>query len=283
MNTRQNRPRTSPRKPGGFTLIELLVVVAIIALLVSILLPALGQARKRARDIKCRTQLRALGIAFNMYGDDCNEQIPLNQWKGYSQDAYSGGMRATDYPWPVLLQPYQGPDRNIHLCPMMPRHLYPDQKLYQDNQIWEYFESTFDNGTYPTSYQMKPDLGSADERFVPPMGSRGGTPFERFFRYDVDGEIPLHINIATELGDTNIYKVIERRNQIKSPARVMLFGDRFTWHERHDGEVRQMVFADGHASQMQYTLGDLSTEYEIRGRLFHTWENREIVPQTAAP
>ena len=104
----------------GFTLIELLVVVAIIALLISILLPSLSQARNRVKDLKCRTQLRNLGIAFTQYTFEENEAIPLNYYRAYPVSGYTTGQRALDYPWPMLLGPYQGPNTNIHVCPLMP-------------------------------------------------------------------------------------------------------------------------------------------------------------------
>ena len=60
----------------GFTLIELLVVIAIIALLIGILLPALGQAQKTARLTTCGNNLRQLGVAMRTYAGDYNQQIP---------------------------------------------------------------------------------------------------------------------------------------------------------------------------------------------------------------
>jgi prepilin-type N-terminal cleavage/methylation domain-containing protein/prepilin-type processing-associated H-X9-DG protein len=64
------------KKRSGFTLIELLVVVAIIALLISILLPSLSRAREQAKLVACSSNLKQLGIGVQMYANDWNGVWP---------------------------------------------------------------------------------------------------------------------------------------------------------------------------------------------------------------
>lgn len=64
--------------PGGFTLIELLVVIAAIALLMAILLPALGRARKQAKAVVCQSRLRQWGTILASYAQDNDGRFPCN-------------------------------------------------------------------------------------------------------------------------------------------------------------------------------------------------------------
>lgn len=80
----------------GFTLIELLVAVAVIALLISIMLPALGRARDTGRVIVCLSQMRTLGTFAGMYSDEYG-QMPRSQ---------HSAMAHRTAPWGYAFYPY---------------------------------------------------------------------------------------------------------------------------------------------------------------------------------
>jgi prepilin-type N-terminal cleavage/methylation domain-containing protein/prepilin-type processing-associated H-X9-DG protein len=67
---------TGPDARGGFTLIELLVVIAIIAILASLLLPAISRAKLKAHNLTCVNQLRQLGLAVRTFAEDNDQHLP---------------------------------------------------------------------------------------------------------------------------------------------------------------------------------------------------------------
>jgi len=87
----------------GFTLIELLVVISIIALLLAILLPALGRAKEQAQKTRCLANLKQIGLAMHLYASDYNYLLPRAELRP-GVAIYTG----IDMRWPILFMPYVG-------------------------------------------------------------------------------------------------------------------------------------------------------------------------------
>lgn len=220
------RSRTAPRGnpcAAAFTLVELLVVVAIVTLLVSILLPALGTARERARRVQCASNLRQIGAAWLMYLDqEANGVFPL-WWRnlhwfyGGKVEAYAGGNTLNPRP----LNRYLGADPSgnltaaIFLCPSDHGVEAPASADAAGKRTYDYFGN---------SYPVNGTLLSLPNTRVPPVRLAA---------------IRLPLQMVILAGDHQSYW---------SPTSL---GLKALWHDR-EGLSMNLVFLDAHAEFIRF-------------------------------
>ena len=116
------------RRAGGFTLIELLVVIAIIAILAALLLPALARAKETARRAACKSNLRQLGLAVQIYGNDNDNKLPDFRYLPYAipngpgQPGTPPGHWCWDLPqrWTDTLNNATTMNQDVFFCPSNP-------------------------------------------------------------------------------------------------------------------------------------------------------------------
>ncbi len=202
------------RQVRAFSLIELLVVLAIIALLTGLLLPVLSAARDHARQLKCLTQLRSVGLMQSLYAQDhagwFTPTGPTQQFggNGSAPDGVGKG-------WIELLVPYN--DANtllVYNCPQLPE---PTWVSYFLTSRWVAGVRTVravrqSDMTHASSWLMAGDC-TRQESYAAPLGLG-------FVNYDdVDKD---------DAGDNSF--------RFDEPNRIALHGD-----------INNAVFGDGHA------------------------------------
>jgi prepilin-type N-terminal cleavage/methylation domain-containing protein/prepilin-type processing-associated H-X9-DG protein len=113
LGRRKQKMKGHRKRRAGFTLIELLVVIAIIAILAAILFPVFAQAREKARQAVCSSNLKQIGSAIMMYVQDYGESYPI-------LDYYPSEVPQ----WYDLINPYikaQNKNNSIYRCPSLAR------------------------------------------------------------------------------------------------------------------------------------------------------------------
>ncbi len=104
---------------AGFTLIELLVVIAILSILAATLFPVFAQAREKARQITCASNLRQLGLAALLYVQDSDDTWPVAQYQDGARTQYWACAKTAPGVFDLsqgLFQPYER-DTQVGRCP----------------------------------------------------------------------------------------------------------------------------------------------------------------------
>lgn len=135
----------------GFTLIELLVVIAILAVLASLLLPALSSAKFSAKNAACQSNLRQLGLLLALYTETYDAYVPTNL------PVIEGGTNQYKSWW-TLLEVRQADRFDPMLCPfnigILPMHF----RLCQVRRWALLFPVKFPTNSSPTRKAIAPDL-----------------------------------------------------------------------------------------------------------------------------
>ena len=248
------RPRLGSRRvrfKRAFTLIELLVVMAIIAILVAILLPAVQRARAAARTVQCRNNLKQLGLALNQYVEVYNGHfMPVCTW-----DWRDSGSRAWYWfgevtGWdPMLNRPIVDPTQNF-LGPYMERN----QAVGHCPEFTDY-ESVYQKATGGYAYNyvhLGPGINIdwITSQVIPPV-----TYLIRDIAQThntVAFADSAHVNWWSN-GATAAQPKLEENFYLEPPVNQYP-----TVHFRHTGDLANVLFVDGHVeSKKPNTNNDL--------------------------
>jgi len=230
--------------PRGFTLIELLVVVAIVALLISMLLPALNKARAAARSVACLSSQRQLHHAVQFYAQEYRDYIPPSL---YLDHPSIGGSIGKAY-WHLLIAKYLGQE-NVETA----------NDYSVPNVIWgcpEWPHSPEVDDAEPnrdTGYGMndRPYINTAleQDRSVAPQnkvaifhGDSSDTYTGRIYK-SVEIEQPVMRGL---IGDSTEYKITRFMHGNLPEWTVSAFAD----PRRHDDRQMNVLFFDGHAKTL---------------------------------
>jgi prepilin-type N-terminal cleavage/methylation domain-containing protein len=255
----------SPQGEEGFTLVELLVVIAIIALLMAILLPALGRAREMGKRAVCMSQIKQLQAAWYMYCDSSNDKVPVGDI-GYSWsfDASIGGEQLGWREWVHVLHPGVKPVRSTNWGngpPTAPSYSFTAAPGLSD-EIWQHSISEGTMYKYVRDYKV----------YRCPVGDKG---VRATYTMSHSMNTWRHISpppVSGSAGILSVPRTIVLRSQIKRTAERAVFidyaglktGAYFVVYGDNATDARNAMFYDdtwAHGRGIVVSFADSHVEY----------------------
>lgn len=256
-------PGLGARNRGAFTLVEMLVVMAIIAVLAAFLLPALSNAKIKAKSVRCSNNVRQLMLAVSLYTGEGNSGYP------YSSDPIVGTV------WFRAIAPFYQNKEGIMLCPDFKNEYPPEEGVM-----------FFGNVSYP-----KPPTGP---------GKLGGVAYG-INGYGIGKQSPwgnagLGIapgrDITLNTGAVKTYSVARPSEMMAVGDTMFFWGNAYTYNfmlaidtnnpvppDRHKGEDN-IAFTDGHVARLRHNKLLADTEENRRRWNVDNEPHNEIVIAT---